>query len=59
MAVSFSNAEIKVFDIETGQIISTLQGSNDSYGERIWLELLEREILISVASNRWNCKNTD
>ncbi|KAI8140171.1 WD40-repeat-containing domain protein [Fennellomyces sp. T-0311] len=31
LAVSFSNADIRIYDIETGQVVTTLQGSNDSY----------------------------
>ncbi|CEP14043.1 hypothetical protein [Parasitella parasitica] len=33
IAVSFANAKIRLYDIETGQIIMTLKGSNDSYGK--------------------------
>ncbi|KAG2220234.1 hypothetical protein INT45_008775 [Circinella minor] len=31
MAVSFSNAQIRIYDIETGQVIATLQGSTESF----------------------------
>jgi striatin 1/3/4 len=35
VVVSFVNAKIRLYDIETGQIIMTLQGSDDSYGKPI------------------------
>lgn len=35
MIVSYTNAEIRVFDVETGQVTETLQGSNENYGRRI------------------------
>ncbi|KAI9275940.1 WD40-repeat-containing domain protein [Phascolomyces articulosus] len=31
MAVSFANAQIRIYDIETGQVITTLEGSNNTY----------------------------
>ncbi|KAI9496878.1 WD40-repeat-containing domain protein [Zychaea mexicana] len=31
MAVSFANAQIRIYDIETGQVVTTLEGSNDTY----------------------------
>ncbi|CAO3657077.1 unnamed protein product [Mucor hiemalis] len=31
VAVSFANAKIRLYDIETGQVIMTLKGSDDSY----------------------------
>lgn len=30
--VSFANAKIRLYDIETGQVIFTFKGSDDSYG---------------------------
>ncbi|KAJ8662327.1 hypothetical protein O0I10_002021 [Lichtheimia ornata] len=31
MIVSYTNADIRVFDVETGQVTETLQGSNENY----------------------------
>lgn len=33
MIVSYTNADIRVFDVETGQVTETLQGSNENYGK--------------------------
>lgn len=32
IVVSYANAKIRLYDIETGQVILTFKGSDDSYG---------------------------
>jgi hypothetical protein len=33
IVVSFANAKIRLYDIETGKVIMTLKGSDDSFGK--------------------------
>lgn len=34
IVVAFANAKIRIFDVETGQILMTFKGSDDSFGKK-------------------------